>query len=352
MFIRWKKQGNKKYATLEERHLKDGKVKTKLVAYLGAHPQARLAALVEAGTITHEEHDRLAAKLPEIPEFPEPPKPPKLPELPPASVERNQADILLKKLMAELDGLTERDIMKEFPDLSSHMAHVDGVKYMLKKLEVIKERYSAYLGDESPVQTVHIGKENALVDENQYELRRPDFTDQEKEDIAYMEQFCKAVDEAYCLIEGRGIEMLKAWGRWRRKLSNVEVVNELPGRVEDIIDLLREKLPGIIGELKRTSPIKNEVDGYIVRGQLPSGEQIKASEKARRTKRASHEEHVKKSNKPDEHKKPISQRKIHRTHQYIEAVRKYPDLATLPETRAIKEARERGKKLSSSPIPL
>lgn len=152
MFIRWKKQGSKKYATLEERHYKDGKVKTKLVAYLGSHPQAkdRLAALVEAGTITQEEHDRLVNKLPEIPE---------LPILPPASPEegqgqegqqKGQAGLLLKDLMADLDGLTERDIMKEFPDLSSHMAHVDGVRYVLKKLEAIKERYrySVLLGDE------------------------------------------------------------------------------------------------------------------------------------------------------------------------------------------------------------
>jgi len=106
-------------------------------------------------------------------------------------------------------------------------------------------------------------KEQRL-NENQYTSNHTDFTEQEKEDIAYMEQLYKTVDEAYCLLARRNDEILKAWGRWRRKLSRVEVVYELTGRLEDLRDLLQEKLPDIVEELKTTSPIKNERDGYIV----------------------------------------------------------------------------------------
>ncbi|MHB8157246.1 MAG: hypothetical protein ACYDEQ_07625 [Desulfocucumaceae bacterium] len=252
MFIRWKKQGNAKYATLEERHYKDGKVKTKLVAYLGAHPQARLAALVEAGTITHEDHDRLVNKLPEIP------------KLPPASPEEGkgqegqgqerQTGLLLKELMADLDKLTERDIMKEFPNMSSHMAHVDGVKYMLKKLEAIRERYRAFLGDERIKESVCAGSAQVL-DEHE----------------------------------------------------------------KDSIHALGVRTP-----------------------EQDHGKPKHGKPKEKTTRKA----------KESDSRKTPTRDQVRMVHRYAEAVQKYPDLATYPHRRAVEMAKERDRKLSSSPIPL
>lgn len=118
MFVRWLKKGNKRYATLEERFYEAGKVKSKSIAYLGKYPVAKLAELAEAGTISREDYERLKAKLP-----PDPPKDP------------------LHDLLKDLDGLTERAIMAEIPDLSTYMNNIDGVRRVLGKLEAIKGKY-------------------------------------------------------------------------------------------------------------------------------------------------------------------------------------------------------------------
>lgn len=122
-FIRWQKKGNRKYAHLEGRKRVGGKVVTNYIAYLGADPRGKLIDLLIDGVITQEEYDKLSKGLPE---------PPKAEEKPPGLVEQ---------LKAELNQLNERDIMAEFPDLSSHVAHVDGVRYMLKKLEAVKTKF-------------------------------------------------------------------------------------------------------------------------------------------------------------------------------------------------------------------
>lgn len=55
MFIRWKTKGWFDYAYLENRVRDKGKVSTKLIAYLGQHPSAKLEAMLRLGRITPKE---------------------------------------------------------------------------------------------------------------------------------------------------------------------------------------------------------------------------------------------------------------------------------------------------------
>lgn len=125
MFIRWQKKGNNKYGHLEERKRVEGKVVTHYVAYLGTTEKApgRLFNLREAGVIDTDQYASLCAALPEAEKGPGP------------------GPDILEALKAELDTLTEVSIMKEFPHMSAHFAHLDGVRHMLKKLEGIKGKF-------------------------------------------------------------------------------------------------------------------------------------------------------------------------------------------------------------------
>ena len=55
MFIRWKMKGWYEYAYLEKRVRDNGKVKTKLVVYLGNHPTSKLETMLRRGQITAKE---------------------------------------------------------------------------------------------------------------------------------------------------------------------------------------------------------------------------------------------------------------------------------------------------------
>ncbi len=55
MFIRWKVKGWYEYAYLEKRVRDKGKVKTKLVVYLGINPSSKLEAMQRLGQITTKE---------------------------------------------------------------------------------------------------------------------------------------------------------------------------------------------------------------------------------------------------------------------------------------------------------
>lgn len=55
MFIRWKTKGWSDYAYLENRSRYKGKVLTKVIAYLGQHPSAKLEAMLRLGRITPKE---------------------------------------------------------------------------------------------------------------------------------------------------------------------------------------------------------------------------------------------------------------------------------------------------------
>lgn len=145
MFIRWQKKGNKKYGHLEERKRVGGKVVTHYISYIGIVEKApgKLFDLMESGVIDEGQYTSLYAGLPE---------PDKGAGLGPGqgqSSESGSSSMLgpgarpgtLEALKAELDTWTEGSIMKEFPDLSSHMAHQDGVRHMLKKLEGIKGKF-------------------------------------------------------------------------------------------------------------------------------------------------------------------------------------------------------------------
>lgn len=52
MFVRWKAVRGEYYAQLEQRIWENGKVKTKVVAYLGKDPFDKLAAMLREGKIT------------------------------------------------------------------------------------------------------------------------------------------------------------------------------------------------------------------------------------------------------------------------------------------------------------
>ncbi len=123
MFIRWQKKGARQYAHLEERKRVGGKVVTNYIKYLGASPREKLTDLLIDGVITQGEYDKLTAGLPELTKA----------EPPPVGV--------VEQLKAELDKLNEQSIMAEFPDLGSHVAHIDGVRYILGKLDAIKAKF-------------------------------------------------------------------------------------------------------------------------------------------------------------------------------------------------------------------
>jgi len=124
MFIRWKKRGNRKYAYLEDRKRIDGRVVTKSIAYLGVKPKGKLADLVNQGKIQEEDYDKLILSLADSDE---------------AAVIKSRDR--LDELKKALDMLTEKSIMSEFHDFSSHMAHVDGVRYVLRKIDMIKQQF-------------------------------------------------------------------------------------------------------------------------------------------------------------------------------------------------------------------
>lgn len=124
MFIRWQKKGNKKYGHLEERKRVEGKVVTHYISYIGAvekTPQ-KLLNLLETGVIDTEQYNTLCSSIPK-------------PEI------QESVPDLVSSIKAEIDALTEDAIMKEFPHMSAHFAHLDGVRYMLKKIENIKRKY-------------------------------------------------------------------------------------------------------------------------------------------------------------------------------------------------------------------
>ncbi len=124
MFIRWKKRGNRKYAYLEDRKRVGGRVVTKSIAYLGARPKDKLEELVNQGTIQEEDYNKVILSLMDSDESP---------------VVRPEDR--LNELKKALDIFTERSIMSEFKDMSSHMAHIDGVRYVLSKIDVIKQQF-------------------------------------------------------------------------------------------------------------------------------------------------------------------------------------------------------------------
>ena len=55
MFIRWKTKGWFEYAYLENRVRNNGKVSTKVIAYLGKNPSSKLEAMLRLGRITTKE---------------------------------------------------------------------------------------------------------------------------------------------------------------------------------------------------------------------------------------------------------------------------------------------------------
>lgn len=55
MFVRWKAVRNELYAQLEQRIWDKGKVKTKMVAYLGKTPFEKLQQMLHEGKITVDE---------------------------------------------------------------------------------------------------------------------------------------------------------------------------------------------------------------------------------------------------------------------------------------------------------
>lgn len=122
MFIRWKRRGDRKYAYLENRMRTGGRVVTKSIAYLGVNPKTKLAELLNIGVIRQKDYKRLVENLPDEP------------------AEIKPEDQLVRLKIA-LDMLTEKSIMAEFHDFSSHMAHVDGVRYVLKKIDEIKRLF-------------------------------------------------------------------------------------------------------------------------------------------------------------------------------------------------------------------
>ncbi|MCL2338206.1 MAG: hypothetical protein FWC60_12410 [Firmicutes bacterium] len=131
MFIRWQGSGARQYAHLEERKRVGGKVVTKYVKYLGVEPRAKLLDLLIDGVISQGDYERLTAGLPE------PVKPEPL--------------TILEQLKAELDRLTERGIMSEFTQLSDYTSRIDGVRYVLAKLEGIKAKFPEVWGDSGPL---------------------------------------------------------------------------------------------------------------------------------------------------------------------------------------------------------
>jgi len=132
MFIRWQKKGARQYAHLEERKRVGGKVVTNYIKYLGVEPREKLLDLLIDDVITQKEYEKLIAGLPAEPLKAEPPK-----------------LSAIEQLKTELDNLTEKSIMTEFYHLSDYVNHIDGVRYMLKRLDLIKSKFPEIWNDKS-----------------------------------------------------------------------------------------------------------------------------------------------------------------------------------------------------------
>ncbi len=67
MFIRWKKQKDRKYGYIEERHYKEGKVVSKVIAYLGTieNAKGKLIELLNEEAITEGQFNNFSTGLPE-----------------------------------------------------------------------------------------------------------------------------------------------------------------------------------------------------------------------------------------------------------------------------------------------